>query len=53
MHKKPAFEPGIRPCFAGVNTSCGKSGAETELTKALILKAGGRVLLPGRVKHSQ
>ena len=31
--QKPAFEPGIRPCFAGVNTSCGKSGAETQLTK--------------------
>ena len=23
-NKKPDFEPGIRPCFAGVNTSCGK-----------------------------
>ncbi len=31
--RKPDFEPGIRPCFAGVNTSCGKIGAETELTK--------------------
>ena len=30
---KPDFEPGIRPCFAGVNTSCGKIGAETELMK--------------------
>ncbi len=27
-HQKPDFEPGIRPCFAGVNTSCGKIGAE-------------------------
>ncbi len=35
--KKPDFEPGIGfPCFAGVNTSCGKIGAETQLTNSCI-----------------
>ena len=45
-NKKPDFEPGIRPCFAGVNTSCGKIGAETELTKRM----PGKGLEPLRAK---
>ena len=38
-NKKPDFEEGGTPRKAGVYTSCGKIGAETELTKNLVLIA--------------